>query len=398
MLANQDHASHPIIRRQLRTLQSAGYQVTVVDRAEQGTMPVVTSPGGAKVVRVRPVSLGAAAKQVWRVLRRIDEQRLGELWWTLVYFVQLLLTDVRYWATAVHQRADFYHAHDLETLLPAVLASRVRGRPVVYDAHELTSEQGDVRSLRKAVERWLERRLVPRVDYLITPNAPRAEIYARRCALRNPAVVVRNCPPTLEVRRTDLLRQELGVSADTRIVVYHGALIDGRALDNLVTAARAFDNRIVLVLIGADSEYSQTVLEPLAQSVSEPRRVYFVPFVEPDRVLDYVASADLGVAIYKNINLNNYLCAPTKLYEYLMVGLPVVTSNFPEMLELLEQYAVGRTFDPDSPASIANAINTFFETYPRQGPQIQDAVEKARRRFTWERESQKLIEIFGGRR
>jgi glycosyltransferase involved in cell wall biosynthesis len=388
VLANQDHTTHPIIRRQLKTLQAAGYHVTVVDQGD------TSAPREPFVRRVRPVSIAATAKFVWRVLRRVDEQRLGEPWWTLVYFLQVLLTATRYWAVAVRQRSDFYQAHDLETLLPALAAARVRRRPVIYDAHELTSEQGDPRSMRKAVERWIERRLVPRVDYVIAPNAARSRIYARRCELRNPPVVIRNCPPSTEVPRSDLLRQQLGLSADVRIVVYHGSLMQGRALDHLVAATREFDTNISLVLIGAESPFFQTVLVPLVESMPEPRRVHFIPFVEPDRVLDYVASADLGVVIYQNVNLNNYLCAPTKLYEYLMVGLPVVTSNFPEMLELFEQFPVGLPFNPDDPSSIAAAINLFFRTREQNSLEMESALRRARQQFTWEQESRKLLDIF----
>jgi len=391
MLANQDHATHPIIRRQLKTLSTAGYRVAVVD---QGEISAPSTGHDGAVVRVRPVSLQWFGRWVWRALRRVDEQRLGEPWWTVVYFLQVLLTGFRYGRAAVGQKADLYQAHDLETLLPALIAGKLRRRTVVYDAHELTSEQGDPRSLRKGVERWLERQLVPLADYVVTPNAPRARIYARRHRLQNAPVVVRNCPPSVEVARTDVLRQTLGLSSQTRIVVYHGALIEGRALDNLVASARAYDDDIALVMIGQQTRYSETVLECLAGSGDPGRRVHFIPFIEPDLVLDYVASADLGVVIYQNINLNNYLCAPTKLYEYLMVRLPVVVSAFPEMLDLLGQFPVGRAFDPDDASSIAAAVNAFFRTRDEHRDELDAALAQARRHFTWEHESRNLLEIY----
>lgn len=391
MLANADHTTHPIIRRQLTSLGQAGYHVAVVDQGASR----LDSVGRARIiVRVQPVSLQWLAGVLWRVLRRIDEQHLGEPWWTMVHFLQVFLTGLRYGSAAVRQDADFYQAHDLETLLPAIVAGRVRHRPIIYDAHELTSEQGDPHSLRKAIERWLEIRLVPMVDYLVTPNASRAEVYARRCRLRHAPIIVRNYPPTLDVQPSDLLRQELGLTSRTRLVVYHGALIDGRALDNLVASVREYDSDIALVVIGEQTPYFHTVLEPLARSTDVRQRIHFVPFVSPERVLEYVASADLGVVIYQNINLNNYLCAPTKLYEYLMVGLPVVVSAFPEMLELLHRLPVGRAFNPDDASSIAAAINVFFRTWDQQRSEIQAALRKARRQFTWEQESRKLLEVF----
>ena len=54
---------------------------------------------------------------------------------------------------------DVLHCHDFPLLAVAVEAKRRRPTPLVYDAHELTSGQGDPRSMRTGVERWLERRL-----------------------------------------------------------------------------------------------------------------------------------------------------------------------------------------------------------------------------------------------
>ena len=389
MMANQDHTLHPIIRRQIVSLRDAGHDVFVVDQSEACTPSLQR---GRTVVR--PVSLQMPCKLVWRILRRIDERHLGEPWWTAAHFAQVVLTGFRYLLAGLRDNADFYQAHDLETLLPAIVVAKLCRRKVVYDAHELTSEQGNPRSLRKRIERRLERLLLPFVDHLVTPNASRAAIYAGRSRLRSRPIVVRNCSPTISVPRTNLLRERLGLEARTRIVVYHGALIEGRALDNLVISAGDFDNDIALVLIGAQTAYFREVLEPLASSVGLRSRVYFIPFIDADRVLDYVASADLGVVIYKNINLNNYLCAPTKLYEYLMIGLPVAVSSFPEMLHLLDELPVGLAFDPDSPSSIAGAVNQFFRIRCGRNHQIEEALASARRQFNWERESQKLLEIF----
>ena len=37
--------------------------------------------------------------------------------------------------------ADIYHANDLDTLVPAAWAARLRRRPYIYDAHELYADE-----------------------------------------------------------------------------------------------------------------------------------------------------------------------------------------------------------------------------------------------------------------
>jgi glycosyltransferase involved in cell wall biosynthesis len=195
------------------------------------------------------------------------------------------------------------------------------------------------------------------------------------------------------VQRTNRLRERLQLPPSSRIVLYHGALVPGRALEELIVAARGFRESVVLVIVGQQIPFYHDVLEPLWWSEGLQRKVFFLPHVSFDNVMGYVASADLGVVIYRNINLNNYYCAPTKVYEYMMADVPFVACNFPEMQRLLEDYKVGLTFDPDDPSSIAGAVNTFFELDGRQRAEMQRDLRRARERFNWETESQKLVRL-----
>lgn len=388
MLAAQDHTTHPIIRRQVDVLRKAGHTLAVLDPAErQHAVPYTWR-------RVPRVSLQAFGKLVWFFLRRIPSASLGEAWWTFIYFMELLLTNVRYALRATREQADYYHAHELDTLPAALIAGRLRRRPVIYDAHELQSEQGHPGQLIKKLFRAMERRLIPMADQFIVPNQSRARVYVERYGLRHAPTIILNCPPSVPATRANVLRDALGLPASTRIVLYHGTLMAGRALEELLLAARQFEREIVLVVMGQQNAYFRERLQPLCADPQLSERVRFMPFVSPDVVMQYVSSADLGVVIYKNVNLNNFLCAPTKLYEYFMAQLPVVACDFPEMRSVLAEYPVGETFNPDDPASIARAVNAFFAYDAPRRAAVDCALAQARQRFTWEQESQKLLSLF----
>ena len=70
---------------------------------------------------------------------------------------------------ALRSRADVYEANDLPPLLAAVCRPRLRGKPVVFRAHELWSEATPNVPFA-AFWRLMERRLVPRCDYVVTPE------------------------------------------------------------------------------------------------------------------------------------------------------------------------------------------------------------------------------------
>ena len=67
------------------------------------------------------------------------------------------------------------------------------------------------------------------------------------------------------------------------------------------------------------------------------RLAFFGP-VPSDQVTLYAASADLGIAPIENVCLSYYYCSPNKLFEYLLAGLPVIASDFPEMRHIIDKY------------------------------------------------------------
>jgi glycosyltransferase involved in cell wall biosynthesis len=85
---------------------------------------------------------------------------------------------------------------------------------------------------------------------------------------------------------------------------------------------------------------------------------------------------------------------PTKLFEYMAAGIPVVASDFPLWRSIVENSDCGLLVDPFDPAAIAAAIERLI-TNPdearRMGMRGRSAVE---RHFNWEMEEQSLLSFY----
>jgi glycosyltransferase involved in cell wall biosynthesis len=366
--------------KEAATLAAAGHEVTVLGLSDGGRAARETLEGFT-IRRLRPDTLrtrrkGGLAKAV---------APLAMAW---------ALAD--YWRRALHvatsEPFDVYHAHDLVTL-PAAWAARLRrGGRVVYDAHELFTELARLDRLSRAVFRVLETLLISRADRVLTVNDSIAAELARRYRVPLP-LVLRNCPRTFG-RRPDgtrsTLRARAQVPKGTPIVLYQGLYMPHRGLENLVRAAAGFA-RARLVFMGWGPLLDG--LKSLAATEGVSDRVTFIDPVPMDDLLEVTAGADLGVIPYRNVGLNNFYTSPNKLFEYAAAGVPVVASAFPELVKVVEGQQIGRTFDPDDPASIADAVNAALED-PAERARLRNNAAAAAGRFTWEGEARILLEAY----
>lgn len=74
------------------------------------------------------------------------------------------------------------------------------------------------------------------------------------------------------------------------------------------------------------------------------------------------------------------------------MGLPVVSSNFPALKEVVEEYGLGCTFEPEEPESIAAAINAVLADKRRYDTMGRD-VRAAARRFNQDTQSRMVPAI-----
>ena len=297
----------------------------------------------------------------------------------------------RSWRLIKDEPADVYHCHDLNTLPLGYIAKRRHSSKLVYDAHELTTELAYISRFEKLIWKLLEKFLINRVNKVIVPGKHRGQYLSQKYKIA-PPTVISNCPPALvPCHHNSSLIEKLGLKDNSvPIIIYQGGYSRGRGLHNLIIATSYLKNGVV-VLTGWGALEQE--LRNMVSDRGLTNRVFFTEPVPPDELVSHAASASLGVVIYQFTSLNNYYACPNKLYEYINAGLPVVSSNFPSLKEIVEGYGFGKTFDPEKPRSIAAAIKWVVSDEERYRQMKRNAVEAAKI-FNWENESAKLLELY----
>ena len=127
-------------------------------------------------------------------------------------------------------------------------------------------------------------------------------------------------------------------------------------------------------------------------------RLHVLAAVPPERLLDWVVDADVGVMAIQTSTLNHYLSTPNKLFECLAAGVPVVASDFPEMRRIVLGNAAGPLgvlCRPDDPADVARGIRSILEmpAGERLGLRLR-CMQAAHDSWNWETESARLVELY----
>ncbi|WP_027726390.1 glycosyltransferase family 4 protein [Tuberibacillus calidus] len=287
-------------------------------------------------------------------------------------------------------KVDIIHCNDILPLPIAVSLKRKSKRDVkiVYDAHEFQTETQKLqgKQTRKTLIYLLEKNLIKKVDKVITVSDGIAEEYAKRYHIPKPALVL-NCPYYDDPRKENRFREKFDIKEDQKILLYQGALTEGRGLKKLMEAFRRL-NRTDLALVFMGYGALQKDIELAA---NETKNIYFHPAVAPNEILSYTVSADVGICLIENSCLNYYYCLPNKLFEYAMAGLPVVASNLPEIKRIVETYQCGVISESLTVEGFSQTIQRLLDT-----DMVAYSVnaKKMAKTYNWETQEKVLLDVY----
>ncbi|HET9436061.1 MAG TPA: glycosyltransferase [Candidatus Limnocylindrales bacterium] len=383
-------------RRMATSLAERGHDVLVIARQEPGLPEVEPLAPGAIL---RRVDAGAAVPAT-----PADARGPGRVVRDAVRIVRTALRTRAQAsaARAVDRPAGLYHAMGFLALPVAIDLARRARAPFVYDARDLYAEGNNVARLPRplrALFAWRERRWARRAAAVLTVNAGLAHELARRLGIDRPPVVLNAqatwTPPDPP---PDRLRDLLVLPPATPLVLYHGGFMRDRGLPELIAAMRTRGLEAAhLVLLGDGPMAAE--LARLAGAPDLGDRVHLLPPVPPSELLEWVASADVGVMPNQPRTINERLSTPNKLFECLAAGTPVVSSDFPERRRIIlddRDGPLGAVCDPTSPEEIGAAVRSILALDPTARADLRARCRRAAAiRYDWDTQLQVLLRVYG---
>ncbi|MFD1597523.1 glycosyltransferase family 4 protein [Halobellus rarus] len=294
--------------------------------------------------------------------------------------------------TAKRLDASIYHFHDPELIPVGLYLSATTDAAIVYDVHE---DYGHIVTTREWIPKpvsvplsytvpKIERYAAEQFDAIITVSDWIAAPFRDRGI---PVTVAHNFP------RTESLQQATNSIKRTRthVLCYVGGLYELRGIYRMLELLETLLERDVDIELWALGEWSPDEDHARVNRFIQQRdlkdHIRFPGYLPYEDMFLYLHSADVGLAL---LDVEHYKKGvPTKFFEYLYAGLPIVTTPVDAVEEFMpEQYCyVVPQGDTEATAdAVEKAITTDY------GAEVmRSLVEKE---YSWEAEAEKLVALY----
>lgn len=365
MLLSNPYRPDPRVLLEARALKGAGFDIHLVawDREESKSPESVE--GGIHVVRLGPKAPQRAPAKILA--------RLPRFWFKALRATRTL-------------KFDIVHANDFDTLPLGMMISRLSGKPLLYDAHELYAKmiENEVGPISKLVWIW-ERRCARKADAVVTVSSALAEMLSVGRNDRARVVTTSQDPSVAEGTDIEAVRGKYGLKGF--VVAYLGSLEPGRFVEETVTSFTEADN-ITVVVAG-----NGTLKTMVSREALHNPTVKFIGTVDSDEALRITRASDIVVAMMDPSNPNNIVGTPGKIINALAVGRPVITTKGLIIAERIRESGSGIV--------IPYAKNEFIEAVLKSKADARGLAEMGSKGralfdsdFSWKTSAEQLLDAY----
>ena len=279
---------------------------------------------------------------------------------------------------------DIVHPADFDTLIPALLAAKIKNKPIIYDIFDFYADQVPLPKVFRRSLAGLDRYLMRFVNTVIIVDPSRLEQVGREYDAST--VIIYNSPSdNLKVDVSSQKRKD-----NLFNIFYAGVLSQDRDFRSLIDASANFDDVTIEI---AGYGYYKAEIEELS---TKNNRIRFLGPIMYDSVIEKTLQADLLFALYDPSVPNNRYASPNKLFEAMMCGKPILVSDRTAMAEIVRKEECGLVVPYGDVDAIKHAILTLKNDPAlcrRLGENGRRAYET---KYNWKIMEERLLKIYRG--
>ena len=306
---------------------------------------------------------------------------------------RMLVVTFRMYHLAVKTKFRIFHFHDPELMLCGILL-KLSGKKVIFDVHEnvrlsLISKEWIPKALKGILGILyftFERIAILFYDKLILAE----ESYLKYYPIKK-SIVVLNYPlhKNIEFKEREFLSPFK--------FVYSGVVHPLRGVWEMIQVIKQLNDvnfNVTLDLVGELRPID--LREKLDTFIKENQMEKMITMhgkVDFSEISGYLNTADIGFSLLKPIP-NYKESLPTKIFEYMQHGLPVIANSFPLYKKYVEDVETGICIDINNIEDAVIRITELLDDRERLMEMAQNGKFITQNQYNWKSQEIKLLEVY----
>jgi len=278
--------------------------------------------------------------------------------------------------------ADVYHAHEPQTAFIGLKIQSHTKAKLIYDAHEPWIFS---RSIKEGLLKIL---CLSKLKNIITAN----QITQQTLLKENPKLnteVIYNCSPSFFIQ----YRKE---NKDI-IICHEGALWFNRGLKLIVealiilkTTYPNFKFRIIGDVFGKEREYLKSKIKE--NNLQE--NIEITGWLSYNDVPKAIADCSIGVISNTNEKRNTLAGPPNKLFNYMTMGLVIVSVDLPATTQIIKETNCGIILEKRDAQLLAEKLRDLLNDNTKRKELQEKSSEASNKKYNWKSEADKLFQFY----
>jgi len=366
MVAMASYPGDPRIRRQAEALEQAGYEVDILCRHSSSSI----QPKVEKFGKVTAYRIMDAPRQ---------ESMLKYLMISSIFFI---VAFFKIQPLHLKRRYSMIQAHNMpDHLIFIGIIQKLFGVNLILDIHDLTVElfeekwPGAKKLFLKSFVKIIERMSCKFADKVITVTQTCKERLIARGVSEEKITLVLNTPND-DIFKYQSDRKYDIINQNARLI-YHGTIAYRFGIHIAINAMPIILKKIPdskLIIYGQyDADY-KSILEDQINSLKLNKSVQLNGIISRESIPAILNTSDIGIVPYLNTDYMN-LALPTKAFEYIATGLPVVASMLNDLSKTFSSDSISY-FEDNNPQLFAEKVIQLCLDPGKRKKQVEKAYEE----------------------
>ncbi len=302
------------------------------------------------------------------------------LWW--LYILMKLF----------HLEWEVVHAADLDTLIPSLIAAKIRRKKIVYDIFDFYGEMIHfplMPNFFRVLFSKIEVLLMHYVDSVIIADDSRINQIGKD--VNKNIVTINNSPdPTV----LDTVKVKESENRGCFTIFFGGGVQEYRGIAGMIDAVRRLnDVSIKLVIMGycGTTEFKRKLMTASHDLTNVQLHLNAVPYSE---IIKGTLNADLLFALYDPSLPNNRFASPNKLFEAMMCQKPIIVSEGTSMADIVRQTKCGFIVPYGDIEQYSDAVTILRRDVLLRRKMGENGKQAYDTKFSWEVMESRLIQLY----